>query len=143
MKKRYNPKEEVALEKKLTLNKKTQARLDRENYRQWKKESLKNGGYFIVFNGFHSNGYLKKISGNALKLYLYLGIHSNNVTGESFHGIETISKYFGKNERTIYNWFNELVKLNLIRRSQLEFNGPAHTFIQPYIATVKKIKKVE
>jgi len=127
------------MKKKNSLKKNHQARLDRENYKYWKKNNLNSSGYFIIFNGFKDNSYLKTISGNALKLYVYLGIHSNNETGESFHGVETISKYFGKSERTVYNWFNELVELHLIRRSQLIFNGPSHTFIQPYNTTIKKI----
>lgn len=129
--------------KKPILKKNHQARLDRENHYHWKKSNLNSSGYFIIFNGFQANGYLKKISGNALKLYVYIGIHSNNLTGESFHSIETIAKYFGKNERTIYNWFNELVRLKLVRRAQLQLNGPSHTFIQPYNTIVKKYKKLE
>lgn len=129
------------IEKKAPLKRNHQARLDRENFKQWKKDNLKSSGYFVIFNGFQANGYLKKLSGNALKLYIYLGVHSDNVTGESFHGIETIAKYFGKSERTIYTWFNELVDLHLIRRAQLEFNGPAHTFLQPYNTQIKKFPK--
>lgn len=120
------------MQKKIVLKKNHQARLDRNNYRYWKKNNLKTSGYFIIFNGFKSNGYLKNISGNALKLYVYLGIHSDNETGESFHSIATIAKYFGKSERTVYNWFSELIELHLIRKAQLEFNGPSHTFMQPY-----------
>lgn len=121
------------------ITKKKLAKLDRENYNRWKKANLKSSGYFVVFSGFQSNGYLKKISGNALKLYIYIGIHSDNLTGESYHSVETIAKYFGKTERTIYNWLNELVDAHLIRRAQLQFNGPSHTFLQPYNAESKKI----
>lgn len=125
------------------LLKKVQAKLDRKNYQYWKKDNLQTSGYFIIFNGFQSNGYLKKISGNALKLYVYLGIHSDNFTGESFHSVETIAKYFGKNERSIYNWLSELVDLKLIRRMQLGLNSPSHTFIQPYNTSKKITKKLE
>ena len=118
--------------------KKLQARLDRSNYQYWKKNNLGSSGYFVIFKGFQANGYLKKISGNSLKLYIYLGIHSNNSTGESFHSVERIAKYFGRSERTIYNWLNELLDLKLIRRAQLELNGPAHTFMQPYDTSIKK-----
>lgn len=106
----------------------------RKNYSAWKKESLDLSGFFVVFNGFLDNNILQKISGNALKLYVFLGIKSNNSTGESYYTITSIAKYFKKSERTINNWMKELVKLNLIKRVQFEKNNVSHTFIQPYAA---------
>lgn len=130
-------------EKKITsrYTKKQQANLDRENYKQWKLSNLETSGYFIIFSGFLSNLILKRISGNSLKLYLYMGINSNNMTGETFHSVEAIAKYFGKTERTIFSWMNELVELHLVRRVQFEYNGPAHTFLQPYSTTNRRKKE--
>ena len=91
----------------------------RNNYSAWKKYSLDSKGYFIIFNGFLERRILKNITGNSLKLYIFLGIHSNNETGESYYSIESMAKYFGKSERTINNWINELEKLNLIKRMRL------------------------
>ncbi|MBK5200322.1 MAG: helix-turn-helix domain-containing protein [Spirochaetaceae bacterium] len=102
------------------------------SYAEWKKNSLENKGYFIIFNGFKENNKLKNISGNVLKLYVYLGIHSNNTTGEVWHSNNRISKYFDKSERTIRLWMQELEDLNLIKRFQLEFNKESHIFLQPY-----------
>ena len=103
----------------------------KENYSIWKNYSLKNENYFVIFNKF-SDVKLKNINGNALKLYIYLGINSNTYTGEVWHSLETISQYFGKSERTIRSWLKDLEDLNLIYRMQLNFNKESHTFLQPY-----------
>lgn len=113
----------------------------KNNYYKWKISGLENEGYFIIFNGFQKNNNLKKISGNALKLYIYLGINSSNSTGETWHSNATIAKYFNKSERTIRNWMNELESLNLIKRMQLEYNGPAHTYLQTYLLTNDRKKE--
>ena len=75
---------------------------------------------------------LRKISGGALGCYMYLGLSSKNETGESWHTIETIAKYFDKDIRTVSKWIQELRKLKLIDRFQLEINREAHTFLLPY-----------
>lgn len=117
------------------MNKKTNKQLSqiiKNNYNAWKNEGLSQGGYFIIFNGFQHSNKLKNISGNALKLYVYLGINSNSKTGEVWHSNTTIAKYFNKSERTIRGWMKELEDLNLIKRMQLEFNGNSHTYLQTY-----------
>lgn len=116
------------------LNNKEKAMLFKDNYKYWKEMSLENNGYFVIFNGFMESEKLKKISGNALKLYIYLGLNSKNYTGEVWHSNKKIAKYFGRSERTIRDWMKELEDLNLIKRMQLEFNGNSYTFLQPYDA---------
>lgn len=119
-------------EKKLTNG--VFAEMSRKNYEVWKTNSLENAGFFIIFNGFLEQRILKKISGNALKLYVFLGIKADNYTGESYYSIASMAKYFGKSERTINNWLNELDQLNLIRRVQFQHNKVSHTFLQPYLS---------
>jgi DNA-binding Lrp family transcriptional regulator len=104
----------------------------KRNYEAWKRNGLSNGGYFVIFNGFLKETKLRAISGNALKLYIYLGLNSNNMSGEVWHTNKSIAKYFTKSERTIREWMKELEDLNLIKRFQLEFNGISHTYLQPY-----------
>jgi len=111
----------------------------KKRYSSWKKKSLNESGFFVIFNGFldekkplSHKALLQEISGGALKLYIFLGIKSDNFTGESYYSIKSIANYFGKSERTINNWFNELEKLNLIYRAQLEYNGVSHTYLQTY-----------
>ena len=114
------------------------AELYKKNYSIWKASSLESYGYFIIFSGFIENDKLKIISGNALKLYIYLGMHAKNHTGEVWHSNKRIAKYFGKSERTIRTWMKELEDLNLIKRMQLEYNGEAHTYLQPYESIKKR-----
>jgi len=115
-----------------SLSNKQKSKFYKDNYKIWRGGKLKSKGFFIIFNDIEEKNILKKISGNALKLYVFLGIHSKNLTGESWFTVDTIAKYFDKTPRTIGNWVAELEQLNLIRRMQMKVNGPAHTFLQPY-----------
>lgn len=115
------------------LSNKTKAKYYMRNYSKWREENRKqNKGFFIIYNDFLENNILKKISGNALKLYIFFGINSKNNTGESWYTIENIAKYFNKSERTISYWINELERNGLIIRMQLSVNTPAYTYLQPY-----------
>lgn len=109
----------------------------KNNYLKWKKIKLDTSGYFIIFNDFLSPGLLKNISGNALKLYLYLGLHSNNLNGEVWHGVDKISKYFDKSDRTIRTWLRELQDIGLIYRMQLDFNGNSYNYLLPYNSDIR------
>ncbi|MDD9309716.1 helix-turn-helix domain-containing protein [Cytobacillus firmus] len=114
------------------ITNKRKATLLRKQYGEWKKEAFKKLGFFPIFQPIKESFILRKTSGNAIKLYVYLGLISANETGESWVSIETISKYFMKSERTISNWLKELEEVGLIERFQLEKDGVAHTFIKPY-----------
>ena len=108
------------------------AEIYRGNHERWKKYKLSEKGFFPVFNSFKDNYVLREVSGNALKLYLYLGLMSNNQSGETWVTIESAAAYFDKTPRTISNWVNELERKNLIRKLQLKPNSVAHTFLLPY-----------
>jgi hypothetical protein len=106
--------------------------LCKNKYNNWKNYTIGNEGYFIIFNTYLEDGYLCRLSGGATKLFIYLGIVSKNDTGESFHSVESMAKYFDVSERTITTWIKELEKEKLIIRMQLELNGVSHTYLQPY-----------
>lgn len=116
--------------KKLKNSKKSE--IMKSNYKKWKLEALDESGYFIIFQGFLENGELKNISGNALKLYIYLGINANNLEGIVWHSNKKISNYFGKSERTIRLWMNELKERKLIERMRLKYDGNVFTYLKPY-----------
>lgn len=103
----------------------------RDQYASWKKEGLKGGGWFPIFNGF-KHAHLKSLSGNALRLYLYFGLHGKQETGESWHDIETIAEFFEKSPRAIKLWIQELEEAGLIERIQMSANGVAFTYLVPY-----------
>lgn len=103
------------------------------NYSRWremKKETR--SGFFIIYNDFVEKNLLRKLSGNALRLYIFFGVNSKNETGESWYSIEKIAEYFGKSPRTISYWIAELERYDLIKRMQLEINKESHTYLQPY-----------
>lgn len=114
------------------LPKSRQAELNREEYSIWKRTALDRFGFFPIFQPLKESFLLKNLSGNALRLYLYLGLMSDNETGETWVGIETMASYFGKSKRTISDWLRELESSGLIERMQLKQNGVAHTFLKPY-----------
>lgn len=115
------------------LSAKQKAKYYSKNYYKWRsyKKDV-HSGFFIVYQDFKDKNILKHISGNALKLYIFLGINSKNETGESWYTIESIANYFEKSPRTISYWISELEKIGLIKRLQLEINKSSHTFLQPY-----------
>jgi DNA-binding transcriptional ArsR family regulator len=120
---------------------KEKAKKLREEHSHWRKGNFESKkGFFPIFYGFEE--YLPKLSPGAVSLFVYIGVHSNNVTGESYHNIETISSYFGKSKRTVSSWFKELQDHGIIERFQIEFNGVSHTFIRPY-TNVDEIKENE
>ncbi len=103
----------------------------REQFSAWKDEQLKlSAGFFPVYNDFLLH--LPKLSGGACQLYLYFGLHSKNKTGESFHDIGRIAKYFNKTTRTITQWASELEKKELVYRMQVKYNGVTYTYLLPY-----------
>ncbi|HDT6613911.1 MULTISPECIES: helix-turn-helix domain-containing protein [Bacillus cereus group] len=103
----------------------------REEHIKWRRGNFENKkGFFPVFYGFQD--FLPDLSSGAVSLFLYIGLHSNNQTGECYHDLTTIANFFGKSSRTISTWFKELEEQGLIERIQLEFNGVSHTFIKPY-----------
>ena len=102
-------------------------------YEKWKKNTLSyKVGYFIIFQTFKDNNLLAQISGSALKLYLFLGLHTNNYSGECWVTIQKAAEYFGKDPRTISIWIKELEKLGLIERVQVKPKQPSYTFLKPY-----------
>lgn len=103
----------------------------RKEHSQWRDTNfLEKKGFFPIFTDFKK--VLPSLSGGAVSLFVYLGLHSNNQTGECFHSIAKISNFFNKSPRTISAWFSELENVGLVKRIQLEMNGPSHTFIRPY-----------
>lgn len=108
------------------------AKLKENEYAEWKKEALQTYGYFPVFKPFKEEFFLKNLSGNAVKLYIFLGLMSGNENGKTWVSIETMSNYFNKSKRTISLWLKELEEVRLIERMQMEPNGVAFTFLKPY-----------
>lgn len=104
---------------------------EKTEYLIWKQAQFsQKKGFFPVFSDFKP--YMKKLSPGAISLYIYLGLHSNYETGESFHSIQKISIFFNKSPRTISNWIRELEDNGLIKREQKKLNGVSHTYLTPY-----------
>lgn len=97
----------------------------------WRTDNFLNKkGFYPVFSGFKK--YFGLLSPGAITLFLYLGLHSNNISGQSHHSIKTMAKNLNKSERTVSNWISELEEIGLIERLQPNFNSVSHTFIIPY-----------
>lgn len=115
----------------------------RETYRKWKFSSLEKCGYFVIFQGFKETDLLKDISGNSLRLYVYLGLYANNYEGVVWHSNERIAKYFDKSERTIRGWMKELEDVGLIKRMRLDYDGRVYTYLKGYENRFDEYKSYE
>lgn len=105
----------------------------RNEYREWRNHQRKHhSGFFVIYNSFKDSGVLKEISGNACRLYVYLGIVSKNETGESWYSADSIAEYFNCDKRSVKRWFEELEEKNLIVRIQKGVMRAANTFLKPY-----------
>lgn len=104
----------------------------KKEYRAWKHNALAQSAYFPVFTEFKESHLLRNLSGGALKVYIYLGLHSKQWTGETWVTLEQMAAYFGVSKRTINNWLQELKKKRLVERMQMELNGVSFTFLRPY-----------
>lgn len=105
----------------------------KQEYQDWKKDlhTVKTG-FFPIFTN-QVKPYLKDISGNGFRLYMYLAIHSNNDTGEVIGtNLRMMEQFFDCSLRTLQNWLAELEKAKLIKRIQTKFEGSHHTFLLPY-----------
>lgn len=113
------------------MKNKEKANLLKDDYLNWKLNNFESKtGFYPVFSNFKEH--MKTLSPGAITLFIYLGLHSNNQTGESFHSLETMAKNLNKSTRTISSWANELEESGLIVRLQLSFNSFSTTFIRPY-----------
>lgn len=113
------------------MDKRIKASQLRTEHSKWRDENFLNKeGFFPLFSKF--KGYLNRISPGSTSLFIYIGLHSNNQTGECYHDIKRMAEYFNKSPRTISSWLKELEDVGLIKRIQLQMNGVSHTFIRPY-----------
>ncbi|WP_145153914.1 helix-turn-helix domain-containing protein [Paenibacillus xylanexedens] len=99
------------------------------NWRDWTKNSRK--GFFPVFTPDFS-AISKDVSGNAIKLYLFLGANSDNQAGYTLISVETMAQHFETNTRTVHNWLKELKDNKMILRVQPGFKQATFTFLLPY-----------
>jgi len=122
----------VVTESRKKLTNKALGEIASNKYKKWKKKSLEDGGYFVIFNTFKDDYYLRDISGGAVKLFLFFGLSGKNDTGESYYTVEELAAYFKKSKRTIESWIKELENRFLIKRMQKGLNSVAYTYLLPY-----------
>lgn len=105
----------------------------RKNYSEWRNIQRKQKApFFIIYKEFLENDKLKDINPTALKVYIYLGMYSNNETGECWHSVQTMADYFGMDKRTINRALENLIDIGLIERIQKGFKRVSNTFLKPY-----------
>lgn len=102
-----------------------------KQYNIWRQRIfLSKIGFFPIFSSFEEK--IINLSPGALKLYLYLGIHSNYQTGKSYYSISKLAEILHKSPRTISSWFKELEDNDVIVRKQEKLNGVSTTYLRPY-----------
>lgn len=105
----------------------------RDNYKRWREhQHSQKAGFFPVFsNDFKP--YLKDLSGNAVRLYIYLGLHSDNETGDATRAtLHAMQSFFNCDVRTLQKWLAELETANLIKRIQPKYKATRRILLNPY-----------
>ncbi|MHB1628774.1 MAG: hypothetical protein ACYCVB_10460 [Bacilli bacterium] len=99
-------------------------------YELWRTTMRTNKeGFFPIFKYFRAH--LRSLSGEALRVFIYMGMVSNNKTGEVFLSIGQIANYSGKTEEDLHDVLSELREAGLVNRLRTE-DGTAKTFLLPY-----------
>lgn len=102
----------------------------RKEYRRWRTQLMrKESGFFALYQDFLPM--IKELSAPALRVYLYVGLHSNNWTGESWHSLSTIAETLKMDPRTVRRALNELVDHELVARLQKTPRGRTYTYLRP------------
>lgn len=104
----------------------------KETFSSWKNEVQQFNKPFFAIHSDFKHLFLKNISGGAMKLYTFLGLHAKYQTGESWYSAKDVAEFFDKDSRTVSNWFKELEDMGLIVREQMGFKMKANTFLRPY-----------
>lgn len=101
-----------------------------KHYELWKK-SLKedDNGFFMLYKNFEK--FLPELTTGALKLYLFYGFSSKNITGESWYSIDSLAKNLDTTARSINTWNTELEQAGLIYRSSGSKSSKI-TYLLPY-----------
>lgn len=111
-------------------------------YSQWREFNKGSGGsketFAMIFTSFYEKGYLEKLDGGAVKLFLFFSIHSNNKGGDSWYSITKIANYFKVQTRTIDKWIKSLIDNQLIYREVNE-NKSSTTYLLPYSTTLMEV----
>jgi len=103
-----------------------------QHHQEWRSWTFRNKrGFFPVFTPEFTEK-LKNVSGNAIKLYLYLGAHINNKEGSTTVSVEKIASDLNATKRTVHNWFAELREHELAIRIQPGFKNTTTTYLLPY-----------
>lgn len=113
-----------------TVSKKQKTELLKKQYREWRlKKKADRATFFPVFSEFVDH--LNDLSPGAVKMYVFIGLKSSNMEGESFYDIAKMAEFLGVSTRTVSSWIKELEEKNFIARYQLQTNGVARTFLRP------------
>lgn len=101
-----------------------------EDYRRWRTRMMQEEvGFFAVYQDFAPM--IRSLSAPALRVYLYIGLHANNWTGESWHSLSTVAGALHMDPRTVRRALHELVDEHLIERIQPTPRGRTFTYLLP------------
>jgi DNA-binding MarR family transcriptional regulator len=99
-------------------------------YRHWKVGTVAED-WFSLYQPLISY-ILPKVSGNALRVYLYFVIRADVSTGEiRQYSVKDIASHLERSERAVNGWIKELQDCGLIERLQTTPNSQAYTYLLP------------
>jgi len=112
-------------------------KLLKKNWSQWKSlNQSSNTIFFPIFKEFVDH-HLKKLSGGACKLYIFLGLVAQR-SGESWYSIKSMAEYMDVSSRSIDNYIQELEDVGLVVRERS--NSSSTTYLLPYSLNIYPVK---
>lgn len=113
----------------------------KEYYYSWREFNKGNDEsketFAMLYTSFVKNGYLSRLDGGSIKLYLFFCFNANNNNGDSWYSIPKIAEYFSVQTRTVDKWIKTLVENQLIYREQTNKKSFT-TYLVPYSTTLIK-----
>lgn len=103
-------------------------------YSSWRDFNQASNASFAAIYSTFKEKHLASLDPGPLRLYLYFSFSANNKTGQSWHSIQTMAKFFNTQTRTIDNWIKALVEADLIYRERTDKLSNT-TFLIPYSDT--------
>jgi len=113
----------------LSISEANEASKYKENYFYYKNSQKDHKNPYVILDK-ELYKYFPFLSNGSVKLYMLYVFQAKNETGESWHSVQSQADLLNVSKRSIDNWNNELIKLDLIARISNNKSSTS-TFVLP------------